>query len=262
MQLELRKHVNILIFTTIIFSLWSLALYFIPEKETFWNNLYPIYAMIYLYPAIVGFNFLRKSGTDGVVKKALTWLSISFFFYSAALFMQAYLVLFVTQEFYPSFADWFFIIHFIFLTGGSIYLLRMYSSQLRLRHLISFMLSLVATVYIVLKFYGLPELGLEDSTLIITFFDISYFVFGVLNIFLSILILLFAGGKIFKGVTFFVVGSVLQTIADFFFSARIEEGIFYGGDYTDFLYLISGLFWALAIVYTIYSLKERKIQIN
>jgi len=257
MNLHFKRNVFISYILTIIFILWSVAMFFSGARETIANNLYAIYAIIYLIAGIWGIIYSRKI-ERGIIHSALNYWGVSLIFYSIALFIQTYYVTFIGQEFYPSIADWFFFAHIVFLFIGSFYVLKIYINGIGLKHIIGGMIGILLSGFVTYRYFGVPEFGVEDSTFWIDFFNSFYVLTGFLSMLLIILILIFAGGKIFKGLVYFVLGIATQTLGDILFITRYEAGTFWAGDISDIIYVISGLLYALAVIYTAQGFLSKK----
>lgn len=249
MDITFKKNTIISLVLTALFIGWSLIMYTTSVHEGLASDLYALYATMYLLAGIWGIIYSKKLG-QGIISRSLKYWGISFVLYAIALYIQTYYVTFIGEEFYPSIADWFFLAHIVFLFIGSLLALKIYTQEITFRHIAGSILGIVVSGYVTYQYFGLPGFGVEDSSFLIDFFNSFYVLSGFLSMFLVILILTFAGGKIFKGLVYVVLGIATQTLADILFITRYENGTFWGGDIADVVYVISGLFFMLAIIYT------------
>ena len=256
MNINFKRNIIISVLLTVIFIIWSLVMYATSTNEGPWSNWYSLYATMYLFAGVWGVIYSKKMG-QGIISKTLNYWGISFILYSIALYIQTYYVVFIGEEFYPSIADWFFLVHIVFLFMGSGSILKIYIKEITTRHIIGSIVGICLSGYITYMYFGLPGFGVEDSTFWTDFFNSFYVLSGFLSMFLVILILVFAGGKIFKGLMYFVLGVATQTLGDILFILRYEAGTFWGGDIADMIYVISGLLYMLAIIYTTKGFLEK-----
>lgn len=204
-----------------------------------------------IFGSIVSFIGSKKLSIQGAIGKAL--LFIGFGLLANALGFFAWFVsetLLSQVDLYPAPADFFFVLFYPLVSIGLIYLLRVYSLNLNKFKLIQ---ALVMAIFSgILMFYvfdlSFPSFSDSDSFLK-SFFDLVYTFTDVLLVSMVILTLRLAGGKIFKGLSVFLLGLVFNVVADLVFFYRIENGLYYTGDIGDLFYAFSGLALAIGAYY-------------
>lgn len=254
-------HLKILsgIFILIIF--YHFYLYSLTDHFGAPNDYYgPISAIIYLYGAVYGLIHLKKYKLGGRIAKAISLYSLGAIAYSTALFIWGYLVFVLPEDMelpYPSSADYFYLLFFPLCALGLMTTLKIYNLQITKKMTFTLIAGLLVAIAITGKYIGLPAFDFTES-LNAGIINDAYIFADIILLWLAITTFIVAGGKITKGLFFVALSFLTQFIGDIFYTNQIVEETFWDGNYTDFIFTLSGLFISLAIVYTIKEFRPMK----
>lgn len=157
---------------------------------------------------------------------------------------------------YPSIADWFWILGFISMILGVFILMKIYYPRIKTKMIIEAIILLCLSTAIFIKYLGWPDLS--ETVYTTDFFDVAYTMTDIILFTIAITILRIAGGKIYKGLIFFIIAFLLFAAGDIFFAIRTEAGTFFEGDISDIVLMFGWIFNTAAIYYTAKSFISSK----
>jgi len=246
--MNLNNYKKVLFIVFLLLIGYHIFLYTQEDHYSIYNNLYGfLSSFIYFIGAIAGLVSVKKFGTSSFVSKSVLFLSLASLVYTIALWIWSYFAIFTEVDIpYPSIADMFYLLFPVFGTIGVVMLLKIYEVKFSKKNTLLLLLLISASAFITNHFIGFPTF--DSSEPWISAFDTG-FVFGdfvVLSV--ASIALLLAGGKITSGLFFVILSFFTQGIGDFFFSYQIENDTFWDGNFSDFLFTLSGFFMSLGII--------------
>ncbi len=257
-----KKAFNIITFTGFPVILLFLGLQFTGLTNTAfssWASL--VSGFIFLISAIICFKYYKKIGDRGGVSNAILWTGIANLLYFIGSVVWTYYILFENIEIpYPSIADIFYILMplaYAFATGS---LLQIYRSSTKPSTWFFAVVVFSILAYVMFVFVGNPEISNELSFWE-NFFNFSYTLSDSIYVGAGFSLLLIAGGKIYKGITIWVLGMFLITIADILFTYRAATGVVWDGDIADQLYTFSTIIFTYAVILLSKMSEQNKLDI-
>lgn len=234
----------------LVLLIWSVTLFLNPDKTTLLNYWFNAgYGVMFLVAGVVGIVYAKSIGWSSVIGKALTFIGAGLVSYAFAQFLWLYYNLFSSIEVpYPSIADIFFLLFYVLVVIGFISLLNIFKLSITKEKIVQSVLLLPVVLAISLIFVFKPDLS-TDLSFLGKALNIAYPVCDTLILYI-ILVMLRVSGGYFKSTTyFFAVSGVVLLIGDFLFTYRSAKEIYWNGDVSDLVFLISAFLFFLSFVY-------------
>jgi len=269
---KINKWATILFTVTIVSIIYNIYIYF--SKDPYYTGTFfiVIYALIYLVGSVCGLLYMKKiPGIRGNMKSIFIGFLMNAIAMTIGLYTFAYYTIIKGVESpYPSLAE----IAFLFTSIGSFIVLvsifRLYKIQITKRLVIEFfgyfILSSLTIFWILgdgigYLFTGFPYID-EGQSLLVNLFDFYYAFVDAFTAAVGLTILRVAGGKIFRGLFYFSIGTLFIVVADLIFSYRLSEEIIWNGDINDTFFMISGFFFSLGIILTLKDFVNKNLEIK
>jgi len=248
---------RIIVFLTTLFSLYFFILYFTDSKETNWHFVAGLLQSIIAIIGALG-GFISLSGISGKMRSAIVAASVALLAQGVSLMFWVYYVMVSGIEVpYPSLADWILALSRIFLVIVLIVFIFIYRTNVTKYRLYFAVLLGIITGAVVYYFTGAPEIT-DKASLTLVFFDVFWGIIGVITSGFAVIVLNLSGGKIMKGIRILTFGLIAVTIADLLFVFRVNRELYWNGDVSDIVLLIS-----IAIVsYGVIALSESNKRIE
>lgn len=205
-------------------------------------------AFVPLIGAFCGFNVSRQWGfISSKLGKAVFYVSLGLFFWGLATLIFAYFNIVLQQDVpYPSLADVFYLLLYIFYTLGAYQLMHVVGAKQSVRSIHGkILLGLIPFLIFVLTYFlFIRDVALSYEQLNLEFIlDLAYpFLDSILLCFaLLTLVLSFGqlGGKYRFAIYILLIGFVVEYFADFGFSFTTSAETFFVGNWVDLLFLTS-----------------------
>lgn len=260
MKLIFKNRISIFVSLYLLTLLiWSLTLFLNPDKGTLLNYWFNAgYGVMFLIAGIVGVIYAKEIGWGSVIGKALTFIGVGLVSYAFAQFIWLFYNLFSSIEVpYPSIADIFFLLFYVLVFIGFISLLNIFKLSITKEKIVQSVLLLPVVLAISLIFVFKPDLS-PDLSFLGKALNIAYPVCDTLILYV-ILVMLRVSGGYFKSTTiFFAVAGVVLLAGDFLFTYRNAKDLYWNGDISDLVFLISSFLFFLSFVY----FKQKMVEMN
>lgn len=155
----------------------------------------------------------------------------------------------LTDTPYPSSADIFYLLVVPFIALALLFLLKSYSVTIK-KGIVWFGIVLAIGLFVFfVTIQGhdfLIELTEGSSSIALT--NILYNIYDSIILPMSLVAILLIGGKLFKGFGLFVTGVLLQAIANLTFGFRNFYEIYYFGDFSDLLFVLSSVVMSIGVI--------------
>ncbi len=228
--------------------LWSGILFFTGQRSTEWNYLYNAgYSLLFFSVGIISLFGVKLHGLSSAVGKELLSIALAMFGFSLGLFVWCYYnVIVKIGTPYPSIADFFFVLYIPFLGYGILNLLRvfgmLYSTRILMETIIIFGVS-----SILIFFVGNPPDLSNELPLLEKSLNIFYLLGDAFLISLGYMLIRLTRGRI-HGSFFFLVGALFaMAAADLTFAYRTGTEVYWNGDISDLLFVLSGFLFGLGV---------------
>lgn len=215
------------------------------------NALSAMFILVYLTGAIISFHGCKLAGVRSSVGSALLFFGLALSSYVLALLTWVYYTNILNVETpYPSVADFFFILYIPLIIIAGLRLARIYQFSITKRIIVESVAFLIPASALILYYFGLPDFADTESNWQTNFFDLAYTIGGILIATTVFTVVRVSGGKLYKGLIYIILGALFQLIGDFIFAYETEQEIFWEGGLSDISFILSGFFWALAVLST------------
>ncbi|MCX6752381.1 MAG: hypothetical protein NTZ87_02680 [Candidatus Nomurabacteria bacterium] len=240
---------------------WDVALFLNPDKSTLLNYWFNAgYGLIYLAGGILGLIYSRQLGFKSVFGKAFAFIGTGLVSYAVAQFVWLFYNVSSSVEIpYPSIADVFFLLFFPLIFIGFMLFINTFKQSITKKVAIESVI-LVPIVFIVsLAIIFRPDLS-SDLSFMQKALNILYPVSDTLFLCLILIVLRVSGGYLRSTILLFVTAGIMQLIADFLFTYRSANDIYWNGDVSDLAFTIASFLFLLSFVYFMQKMVGAKPQ--
>ncbi len=258
MKLLFKNSVTIFVSLYLLILLcWDAILFLNPEKTTLFNYWFNAgYGLIYLFTGILGIIYAKRIGLSSVFGKAFTFIGGSLISYSIGQFIWLFYNLFSDVEVpYPSAADIFYLLFYVFIFIGFIFLLNTFKKSITKQMLYQLMIIVPIVFIFSLAFIFRPNLS-SDLSFWEKTFNIIYPVSDTLFLCIILIMMRISGGYLKSTILFFAAASIMQLIGDFLFSYYTVNGTYWNGNIVDLVFMISSYLFLLSFVYFMQKMEE------
>jgi len=235
---------------------WNITLYLSPDKETSSNYLFNVgYSMFYLLGSGVALWGVYKQKLSTTFGKSLAYYSAALLGYFAALILWSfYNVILHTPVPYPGIPDIFFILFHLLSAVGLIYLVKSYGSSFT-KHAVVELIILFGVLFALLySFLNQSDVGVGLPWLT-KLLDIMYPALDALTASLAIIAIRTEKGSLHPNLLLFSFAALFMAGADTIFSYRSALEIYWNGDISDTLYMLSAILFVIAISINVFKTK-------
>ena len=244
----------------VIFIYWS-YLQFLPSKDTLLNYFFNvIVAFFYLISGIISHLFYQKTN-DLRLKNIFMLFGLSLFSYSLGNFIWAYYNIISRTEIpFPSLADLFYILYPIFIGAGFWYILDLFNFKPSKTNIKLSLIIVLLVFFIVFFIFNKPTIDNSQpvlTTLLNFFYPLSDSFLIALGI-----ISFTAVGQISYGMFSIITALFFMAAGDITFSYRQTNKIYWNGDISDLLFLISVIFMITGIYRLYIKTNNNDLKLN
>ena len=251
----------VLVFLQIISLFWWVNLQLISSHSTGWNFWFNgYYGVIFLIDGLIGlFSSSQVGGTKSSIGNALVFTSSGILMYGIGQIAWLGYNLFGVDVPYPSLADLFFVSFVPLVAVGFWHILKIFKAQMKTQHMLEFLITLLATIVIVISLINQPDLRHELS-LTSRLLNLYYPLADSLMIAIAIFVFRLSSDKFNKIILFFIAGLLSHAVADFLFTYNSAHGLYWNGDLSDLLFSVGGFFMGMGVITLVdsFTLMESK----
>jgi len=255
-----------------VFSIaYNVYIYF--SYDNFSTGLYFvwIYSFIYLIGALAGIICIKK--VPNIVGN-IKWMFYGFVLNALSMavglfFWGYYTVVKGVDAPYPSLADFAFILTSVASLIVLVTIMNLYRIQITWKRVLEFLIYFVISSAIIFSiigegieyiFTGFPYVD-SGGSFWINIFDIFWSFTDAATASIALTILRVSGGKLFRGLMFYVLGMFAVVAADLIFSYRLANDILWNGDLNDTAFMVAGILYSVGILYTLKDFAQKKISL-
>lgn len=148
---------------------------------------------------------------------------------------------------YPSVADFSYILTTPLIAIAIIFLLRAYSVRIKKTAVLFGILLAVVLLAVFFIIQG-QALFNQFEEFGVAFFNVLYNINDAITLPIALVAILLVGGKLSKGLSVFLFGFLLQSLGNITFTFRNLHEIYYFGDYSDLLFVLSSAVMSVGII--------------
>jgi hypothetical protein len=253
-----------LFFLLAAFTIFWVWLYISPVEfdESYFDNFSNSYGIIALISSFIGFKVYRKwGGTKSILGLSILFFSIGLLFqFLGQMSYSYYRIVNGVEVAYPSFGEIFYfgsIPLYIYASWKLIASLGgkklIKTNRLQLLYLILISIVMLSFGYfLTLNNYEITDYGGLIKTIVGTILDYLYPITQAILVSLAIFSYFLArranGGMLKTPIILTVIAMYAQYMADTIYTYRVIQGTYYGGDYTDMIYILSYFLLGLAFL--------------
>lgn len=259
-QLIYSKPSLLIISLSLLLLLWSVLLYMLDLKVSFYNLIYNVaLALLPMIGGVIGVIRTKQwGGVRSLFGKIILFLSLALFAWSAGTWIWLFYTVFLNIAVpYPSFADLFYCMYYPLVGVGTIFLVQITTkkgdaSPLQRLNIffVPIIMSILTYYYIFMVIYG--GSGQIDNPLKL-FVDLAY-PMGDLVIFTIVAItsgekLNFLGIRLKIPMTMIFIAILVGYVADFYFTYSTSVGSYYNGALSDYIFALEMTLLSLGIIF-------------
>ncbi len=245
----------------LVVLVWDLVLFIGADKTTFlhyWFN--AGYGLIYLVAGILGVVYAKRIGLSSVFGKAFAFIGASLVSYGVAQFIWFFYNFFLNVETpFPSVADVFFLLFFVLISTGFLFLLNNFKQSITKETIAQFALMIPVVFIIALSTIFRPDFS-SDLTFWQNTLNIIYPVSDTILLCIILIMLTISGGYFRSTVIFFAVAGMAQLIADFIFTLDTANGSYWNGGLADLVFTVASYLFLLSLVYFMQKMIQEPAQ--
>jgi len=227
---------------------WSVYLFFLPIKTTTGNYLFNVaVSFFFLVGGMLAWFYIYRCKLTCVFGKAMLWIGGAQISYAIAGFFWAYYNLILHIDIpYPSLADVFYLLFPLGVALGSLHLMEMAHVRITHQGIRDSSIVIITTYICVFFLFYQPDLSsnLPWQTVV---FNLFYPLTDALLISLAFILIRVIRGSFLIPSLFLTMSLIVMSVGDMLFSYRNTHGLYWNGDISDVLFLVSGYLMMSAI---------------